>query len=78
HKDTYHKAGILHQDLSAGNVVIHDGKGILIDWNLSKLINIKGARQQFMSAHLVKNKDTTHDVKDDLESSLYVVLWVAL
>ncbi|KAG2094039.1 uncharacterized protein F5147DRAFT_657282 [Suillus discolor] len=31
-----------------------------------------------MSAHLVENKDATHDVEDDLESSLYVVLWVAL
>ncbi|KAG2095105.1 uncharacterized protein F5147DRAFT_778800 [Suillus discolor] len=85
HKDTYHKAGVLHQDLSAGNIVIHDGKGILIDWDLSKLIDIKGARQvtrtgtwQFMSAHLVENEDTTHDVEDDLESSLYVILWVAL
>ncbi|KAG1853458.1 hypothetical protein DFJ58DRAFT_660885 [Suillus subalutaceus] len=85
HKDAYHKAGVLHRDLSAGNVGIHKGKGILIDWDLSKLINVKGARQvthmgtwQFMSAHLVQNRDTKHDVKDDLESSLYVVLWVAL
>ncbi|KAG2089146.1 uncharacterized protein F5147DRAFT_658498 [Suillus discolor] len=85
HKDAYHKAGVLHRDLSAGNVVIHDGKGILIDWDLSKLIDIKGARKvtctgtwQFMSAHLVENEDATHDVEDDLESSLYVVLWVAL
>jgi hypothetical protein len=31
-----------------------------------------------MSAHLVQNRDAKHDVEDDLESSLYVVLWVAL
>ncbi|KAG2088560.1 uncharacterized protein F5147DRAFT_658678 [Suillus discolor] len=85
HKDAYNSAGVLHRDLSAGNVVIHKGKGILIDWDLSKLISIKGARQvtrtgtwQFMSAHLVQNRDARHDVEDDLESSLYVVLWIAL
>jgi hypothetical protein len=31
-----------------------------------------------MSAHLVENRDAKHDVEDDLESSLYVVLWVVL
>ncbi|KAG1788509.1 hypothetical protein EV424DRAFT_1550633 [Suillus variegatus] len=85
HKEAYHKAGVLHRDLSAGNVVIYKGKGILIDWDLSKLITIQGARQvnrtgtwQFMSAHLVQHKDAKHDVEDDIESSLYVVLWIAL
>ncbi|KAG2029840.1 hypothetical protein BDR03DRAFT_839063, partial [Suillus americanus] len=33
---------------------------------------------QFMSAHLVKNIRAVHAVEDDLESSLYVVLWTAL
>ncbi|KAG2103653.1 hypothetical protein BD769DRAFT_1676364 [Suillus cothurnatus] len=77
--------GVLHRDLSVGNVVIYRSKGILIDWDLSKLINFKSAQQitcmgtwQFMSAHLVENRDNKHDVEDDLESSLYVVLWVAL
>ncbi|KAG1843477.1 hypothetical protein DFJ58DRAFT_706880 [Suillus subalutaceus] len=85
HKDAYHNAGVLHQDLSVGNIVIHDGKGILIDWDLSNLINIKGARQvtrmgtlQFISADLIANRKTKHDVEDDLESSFYVVLWTAL
>ncbi|KAG1740422.1 uncharacterized protein EDB91DRAFT_1248302 [Suillus paluster] len=31
-----------------------------------------------MSAHLVKNSTTNHTVEDNLESSLYVVLWTAL
>jgi hypothetical protein len=31
-----------------------------------------------MSAHLVKNIHAIHGVEDDLESSLYVVLWTAL
>ncbi|KAG1866735.1 hypothetical protein F4604DRAFT_1916344 [Suillus subluteus] len=33
---------------------------------------------QFMSAHLVKNSHPIHVVKDDLKSSLYVVLWTGL
>ncbi|KAG2058435.1 hypothetical protein BDR06DRAFT_1004152 [Suillus hirtellus] len=31
-----------------------------------------------MSANLVKNKHATHTIKDDLESSFYVIFWVAL
>ncbi|KAG0697705.1 hypothetical protein DFH29DRAFT_789447, partial [Suillus ampliporus] len=74
-----------HQDLSVGNIIIYQGKGILIDWDLAKVLTIQGPRQitcmgtwQFMSAHLVKNIKAIHAVKDDLESSLYVVLWTAL
>ncbi|KAG2094040.1 uncharacterized protein F5147DRAFT_585201, partial [Suillus discolor] len=48
--------GILHRDLSAGNIVIHDGKGILIDWDLSKLIDIKGARQVTCTVHSFRTK----------------------
>ncbi|KAG2065458.1 hypothetical protein BDR04DRAFT_1032710, partial [Suillus decipiens] len=33
---------------------------------------------QFMSAHLIKNILAVHAVEDDLESSLYIVLWTAL
>ena len=36
HKDAWEKAEILHRDISTGNIIIHDGKGILIDWDLSK------------------------------------------
>ncbi|KAG1894227.1 uncharacterized protein F5891DRAFT_1195511 [Suillus fuscotomentosus] len=60
-------------------------KGYLIDWDLAKLINIQGPQQttrtgtwQFMSAYLIEHKYAIHSVKDDLESSFYVVLWMAL
>ena len=33
--DAY-KAGFLHRDFSPGNVIISNGKGLLIDWDLSK------------------------------------------
>ncbi|KAG1797469.1 uncharacterized protein HD556DRAFT_1441030 [Suillus plorans] len=85
HQDAYKNAKILHRDLSVGNIVIYRGRGFLIDWDLAKLLTIQGPRQttrtgtwQFMSAHLVKNSFAVHAVKDDLESSLYVVLWTAL
>ncbi|KAG1765581.1 hypothetical protein EDD22DRAFT_765760, partial [Suillus occidentalis] len=37
HDDACNKAGVLHQDLSVGN---HGVIGILIDWNLAKLISL--------------------------------------
>ncbi|KAG1822760.1 uncharacterized protein BJ212DRAFT_1223253, partial [Suillus subaureus] len=94
HKDAYEIAKILHWDLSIGNIVIYQGKGILIDWDLAKVLTIqvcsfyahthctdfavsKGT-WQFMSAHLIKNIKAIHAVKDDLKSSLYIVLWMAL
>ncbi|KAI9463812.1 hypothetical protein F5148DRAFT_982325 [Russula earlei] len=39
HTDTYNKAKILHQDASAGNILITpDRSGLLIDWDLSKKV----------------------------------------
>ncbi|KAG1822597.1 uncharacterized protein BJ212DRAFT_1477017 [Suillus subaureus] len=66
HQDAYQTTQILHQDLT-------------------KLVIIEGPQQmthtgtwQFISAYLVKNTCTIHSIKDDLESSLYIVLWTAL
>ncbi|KAG2341489.1 hypothetical protein BDR05DRAFT_846224, partial [Suillus weaverae] len=85
HKDAHDLAKLLHRDLSVGNIVIHRNSGILIDWDLAKLITIQGPRQntrtgtwQFMSAYLVAHSDAVHRVEDDLESSLYVLLWTVL
>lgn len=38
HKDAYNKAGVLHRDISVGNIMITKGHGILIDWDLSKQV----------------------------------------
>jgi RIO-like serine/threonine protein kinase len=39
HTDAYNKTQILHRDVSAGNILItEEGKGILIDWDLSKKV----------------------------------------
>jgi RIO-like serine/threonine protein kinase len=37
HSDAY-KAGILHRDISPGNIIIGPKGGLLIDWDLSKPI----------------------------------------
>jgi RIO-like serine/threonine protein kinase len=39
HNDAFNKAGVLHHDISVGNILITKGKGILIDWDLSKRVN---------------------------------------
>jgi RIO-like serine/threonine protein kinase len=37
HKLAWEKAGILHRDISVGNILItKDGHGLLIDWDLCK------------------------------------------
>lgn len=36
HEDAVKKSLVLHQDLSPGNMIIVDGRGMLIDWDLSK------------------------------------------
>jgi len=44
HKDAYEKAGMLHRDISIGNILIiknADGSygGLLIDWDLARHVN---------------------------------------
>ncbi|KAF9222731.1 hypothetical protein BS17DRAFT_657766, partial [Gyrodon lividus] len=77
--------GILHRDISAGNIVIVFGRGILIDWDLAKEVSQLGPRQttrtgtwQFMSTKLVEDRTASHGIADNMESALYVVLWTAL
>ena len=34
HDAAYYDANILHRDISAGNIMISEGGGFLIDWNM--------------------------------------------
>ena len=47
HSEAYEKAGILHRDISVGNIMLYKGGGFLIDWDLSKFTKLIGteARQ---------------------------------
>ncbi|KAF8443808.1 hypothetical protein L210DRAFT_3735437 [Boletus edulis BED1] len=88
HEDAVKKSLVLHRDISPGNIIIVNGHGMLIDWDLCKLISSEeggGPRRstgtgtwQFMSGALVYFTDAQHTVEDDLESILYVLLWVAV
>ncbi|KIM80283.1 hypothetical protein PILCRDRAFT_50613, partial [Piloderma croceum F 1598] len=87
HEDAFN-AGVLHHDISVGNILIVNGRGLLIDWDLSKRLNspipndcirqpTRTGTWQFMSAALVKTREAPHTFVDDLESILYVILWLA-
>ncbi|KIM57466.1 hypothetical protein SCLCIDRAFT_81206, partial [Scleroderma citrinum Foug A] len=85
HHDAFEKAGVLHGDISVGKIMIYEGMGILIDWDLVKLINQSGPRQttrtgtwQFMSVALMCNHEAMHGYMDNLKSLLYVLLWSTL
>ncbi|KAJ8507348.1 hypothetical protein ONZ45_g10272 [Pleurotus djamor] len=87
HKDAYIKCGLLHRDISGGNILIlENGKGLLNDWDLAiKIDEIKNARTAertgtwpFMSIALLGDPTKLHTVRDDLESFIWVVLFYGL
>ncbi|KAH8984957.1 hypothetical protein EDB92DRAFT_1459802 [Lactarius akahatsu] len=88
HTEAYERVGILHRDVSAGNILITEKRsGILIDWDLSKKVVKEGSgkkRQhsrtgtwQFISiARLQEPSTRPHEVSDDLESFFWVLLYL--
>ncbi|EPQ50646.1 hypothetical protein GLOTRDRAFT_11794, partial [Gloeophyllum trabeum ATCC 11539] len=93
HYVAFNDAHILHQDISAGNILIvrktEDrvvrASGLLNDWDLAKDTEIKPAGQcgrtgtwQFMSGRLLAHPSKFHEVQDDFESFLHVLLWEAV
>ncbi|KDR84298.1 hypothetical protein GALMADRAFT_87215 [Galerina marginata CBS 339.88] len=88
HQEAFQKCGILHRDISAGNIMINDeGRGILNDWDLARTVTEMacGPRQkycsgtwQFMSYPVLIQPDKLHEVPDDIESFVYVVLYFIL
>ncbi|KAG9317806.1 hypothetical protein JVU11DRAFT_2029 [Chiua virens] len=86
HSHAFEDAKILHRDISAGNIILTDeGRGLLIDWELAKLVSDIGSRRpdrtgtwQFMSAKLLQDPEKHHELPDDLESFLHVLAWITL
>ncbi|KAF5371049.1 hypothetical protein D9757_010299 [Collybiopsis confluens] len=89
--DAHYKAvdrcSLLHRDISSGNIVITDqGRGMLIDWELSKKVPGLDARtyertgtHQFRSVRLLQatpKSNVPHSQGDDIESFLWVLIWV--
>lgn len=94
HRSLYEDGGILHQDIAPGNIIISDQqcvdpveapKGVLIDLDVAMLLDV-GPRNPggisitgtppFMAIGALKGRPRTY--RHDLESFLYVLLWVII
>ncbi|KAF4563161.1 hypothetical protein EYR40_007126 [Pleurotus pulmonarius] len=88
HKQAYEKCGILHRDVSGGNILILDNnEGLLNDWDLARkeAEDDGGPRDsertgtwQFMSFGLLRDPHKRHTARDDLESFFWVILYYGL
>ncbi|RPD52761.1 hypothetical protein L226DRAFT_541035 [Lentinus tigrinus ALCF2SS1-7] len=90
HQAAYEKAGIIHRDISSGNILLYQGAngvwmGLLNDWELSKRVDSPAARQpdrtgtwQFMSARALNNPDKEILVEDEIEAFFHVLLFHAV
>ncbi|KAF5370261.1 hypothetical protein D9757_012013 [Collybiopsis confluens] len=85
HREAYDNANLLHRDISIGNIVIWQGQGYLIDWEQAKDINDNSARTnsrtgtwQFLSVRLLSQPNHIHEIRDDLESFVYVMVHTAV
>ncbi|EAU85816.2 other/FunK1 protein kinase [Coprinopsis cinerea okayama7 len=84
HADAVIKSGILHRDISIGNVMHNgEGDGVLNDWDQARFVDYEvqrcetaGGTHAFKSAWLIgSDSERKNTVQDDLESFLHVVLW---
>ncbi|KAK0439065.1 uncharacterized protein EV420DRAFT_1279754 [Desarmillaria tabescens] len=87
HQAAFDRACILHRDTSVRNIMITPNhQGFLIDWDHCIILTDRRGEKgicrtgtwQFMSARLLASYGTSHTLVDDKESSLWVLLYVAL
>ncbi|KAF9494292.1 hypothetical protein BDN71DRAFT_1496587 [Pleurotus eryngii] len=88
HKQAFDVCGILHRDVSGGNILIlPEGGGLLNDWDMAVKVEEvdRGPRAHertgtwaFMSIDLLDGARRAHKVSDDLESFFWVVLYYSL
>ncbi|KAG7087798.1 hypothetical protein E1B28_013739 [Marasmius oreades] len=90
HQTAYEKLHILHRDISDANILIFNGRGLLIDWEFSKVYvpgipreprqNERTGTWQFISARMLQlgGQPVQHTLFDDLESFFHVLCWVAI
>ena len=71
HDDAFFEAGILHQDISVGNIVIlNNGTGLLIDWDLCKIMNTESENEEHAAERTV-SKHRYLDTKSDFEKGTW-------
>ncbi|GJJ12210.1 hypothetical protein Clacol_006451 [Clathrus columnatus] len=86
HQNAY-DAGVLHRDISVGNIIIRESESggereaLLIDWDMAKFKDDNAAgtmeRTQFLAARFLRNPEASQpNFDDDLESFVYVLTWV--
>ncbi|KAH8099748.1 hypothetical protein BXZ70DRAFT_940949 [Cristinia sonorae] len=79
-------AGVMHRDVSSGNVMVDEsGSGVLNDWDHALILDenrVAASRRtgtwQFLSIALGSDARKTHDILDDLESCYWVLFYQAL
>ncbi|KAI0325236.1 hypothetical protein GY45DRAFT_1211529, partial [Cubamyces sp. BRFM 1775] len=81
-------AGILHRDISVGNIMIGSGsRGLLIDWDLSRLVSElgtgpmkpeRGGTWPFQSALSQRWPRKPYCVSDDIESFIHAFRYMVL
>ncbi|KAH8930756.1 hypothetical protein BT69DRAFT_1188605, partial [Atractiella rhizophila] len=86
------RRGILHRDISVGNILIFqkdeasEPEGLLIDWDVAQRMGKEweppGIERmgpfQFMAWELADNNTVEHLPEHDLQSFFYLLLWLAL
>ncbi|EKM57016.1 uncharacterized protein PHACADRAFT_254482 [Phanerochaete carnosa HHB-10118-sp] len=89
HMEAWNKAGILHRDVSANNIMINvrENEAFLNDWDLCKYKEDFGNRARekagfsgtwaYLSALTLTHPTKPPEVADDLESFIYVILMMA-
>ncbi|KAG9227001.1 hypothetical protein CCMSSC00406_0008973 [Pleurotus cornucopiae] len=84
HKQAYEKCKLLHRDVSGGNILLVTNGGLLNDWDMAVKVNEdeRGPRAHertgtwaFMSIDLLMGERRPHQIKDDLESFLWVLYY---
>ncbi|KAK7688395.1 hypothetical protein QCA50_008768 [Cerrena zonata] len=85
----FYKGTMLHRDLSKGNLMMTERRGtdegpwgVLNDWDRATRADIdfpyRTGTWQFMSIALLRDATKLHDIFDDLESLLWVLLFFAV